>query len=587
MSKSIKLLGQLVSIDEFQPSKGEPKILIYFKFNQKLLSEFRALEGSKDEGREGGYQVWSFKMTPRNVFSIDILSSGAFYGSSKFYEGGIDLPSNYDLSKYLEDMWAHQQKAFNFKVKRRRCIDAGEMGIGKTLSTLRAIKFFLSLWPDANVWWVAPNSGLTALRTQLDKWYPEGFLPQSQFMRMNYHSLERTMERTADSEIPQTIVFDECHALKNPAARRTQLAMQLTVEMEKRHGLNCAIIGLTGTPAPEDHFDWWSICEVVRPGWLRESSYNKYKWRLAEWGQGERIDGGTYPKFLGWKQTEVELLPKRLEGLVLVTWKKDCLDLPEKVYEERILEPSAEVKRAAKTIVKTSPRAITAQMRCRELSDGFQYSFEECSRCGGQGVFDHSIAGSGPIQNCESCNGNGKREKTLLVPTPKDDALREIQEEYRDNYPHRMVVYAAFEASIDRIVNLLKEEGWNVWRYDGRGQEFRSPQNEYLSGVNGEKTFQNAEEFKVPWAFVGNPEAAGQGLTLTPSPVIVYYSNSFKSQFRVQSEDRIHRPGADKSRGCKIIDLIHLPTDRLILDAVKRKRDIETFTLNEIEKCLE
>ena len=554
MAKRIKLLGLSCEVAPFQPAKGEERILLYAPFSNKVYNEVKEMEGWKKEGSEGKWQVWSFKMSPRNVFVLDVLSGGEFYGQSKFYSNSLTVNES-----PRREMWKHQLASFLFKITRRRCIDAGEMGIGKTLSTLEAILYFKSQWPDARAWWIAPNSGLTSLRTQLDKWFPErssgGGL---KLKRFNYHSLEREMAQCPDDELPQILVFDECHALKNPSARRTQLAMQLTAEMEKRYGSECAVIGLTGTPAPENHFDWWSICEVIRPGWLRESSFNKYKWRLADWGSGERIDGGSYPKFLGWKQQEIDLLPKRLEGLVLVTWKKDCMDLPEKVYDVRLLPPSPEALRAAKMLAKTAPRAITAQIRLRELSDGFQYRVKE--------------------------DGS---EETILVPTPKDDALRELQEEYKENFPHRMVVYAAFTASIDRITDILRKEGWNVWQYDGRGQQNFGPFNGESPRQLNETIFQDAKHNIWPLAFVGNPEAAGQGLTLTPSPVIVYYSNSFKSQFRVQSEDRIHRPGADKTLGCRIVDLIHLPTDKLVLDAVKRKRDIETFTLEEIGKALE
>ena len=571
MMKRIKLLGLSCEVAPFQPAKGEERILLYAPFSNKVYNEVKEMEGWKKEGSEGKWQVWSFKMSPRNVFVLDVLSGGEFYGQSKFYSNSTVLAES-----PRREMWKHQLASFLFKITRRRCIDAGEMGIGKTLSTLEAVLYFKSQWPNACAWWVAPNSGLTSLRTQLDKWFPNGGLGLKRF---NYHSLEREMAQCPDDELPQILVFDECHALKNSSARRTQLAMQLTCEMEKKYGSECAIIGLTGTPAPENHFDWWSICEVIRPGWLREASFNKYKWRLAEWGTGERIDGGSYPKFLGWKQGEIELLPKRLEGLVLVTWKKDCMDLPEKVYDVRVLPPSPEALRAAKMLAKTAPRVITAQIRLRELSDGFQYRAVPCDRCLGGTISEIS-----PILGvCYECEGNGSTEETILVPTPKDDALREIQEEYRENFPHRMVVYAAFTASVDRIVKLLTEEGWNVWRYDGRGQHFFG---EYSGGIT-EEMFQLPGRFNKPICFVGNPEAAGQGLTLTPSPVIIYYSNSFKSQFRVQSEDRIHRPGADKTLGCRIVDLIHLPTDKLVLDAVKKKRDIETFTLEEISKELE
>ena len=43
--------------------------------------------------------------------------------------------------------------------------------------------------------------------------------------------------------------------------------------------------------------------------------------------------------------------------------------------------------------------------------------------------------------------------------------------------------------------------------------------------------------------FVGNPRTGGYGLTLTASHTVVYYSNSYDLEIRLQSEDRTHRIG--------------------------------------------
>ena len=427
------------------------------------------------------------------------------------------------------------------------------MGVGKTFCTLRALRFFRCIGWKEKFWWIAPNSGLTSLRTQLRKWNMSDLFQYGGGKIFNYHSLEKEMEKI--HQAPQVVVFDECHALKNPGARRTQLAITLSEEMEKLYGDNCAVIGLTGTPAPEDHFDWWSICEVVRPGWIKESSYNKFKYRLAEFGTGQRSDGGVFPQFLNWRESEIQILPKRLEGLVLVTWKKDCLDLPEKVYEVIEVEPAPEILRAAKMLKNTCSRAIELHNKLRQLSDGFQYSVDE----------------------------EGER-KTAFATTAKDEVIKELLEAntVEEGGNNRIVIYAAFTASVDKLVKIALEEGWNVWRYDGRGQNsFGVSKMDFTETI-----FQDVQRFKNRIAFIGNPEAAGQGLTLTPASTIVYYSNSFKSQYRVQSEDRIHRYGASKERGCKVVDIVHLPTDRLVIEKLKLKREVEENTLNEIEALL-
>ena len=88
-------------------------------------------------------------------------------------------------------------------------------------------------------------------------------------------------------------------------------------------------------------------------------------------------------------------------------------------------------------------------------------------------------------------------------------------------------------------------------------------------------------------AFVGHPKSAGMGLTLTASPVVIYYSNDFDMEARVQSEDRIHRIGLDMNRGATIIDLIHLSSDLKVLENLQKKRDLQSLSLGEFKMALE
>lgn len=68
--------------------------------------------------------------------------------------------------------------------------------------------------------------------------------------------------------------------------------------------------------------------------------------------------------------------------------------------------------------------------------------------------------------------------------------------------------------------------------------------------------------------------------------MVVYWSNSFKPEFRIQSEDRIHRKGMDENLGCEIVDLIHLPTDARVLEVIQANRKLELMTLGEFKDSL-
>jgi SNF2 family DNA or RNA helicase len=79
---------------------------------------------------------------------------------------------------------------------------------------------------------------------------------------------------------------------------------------------------------------------------------------------------------------------------------------------------------------------------------------------------------------------------------------------------------------------------------------------------------------------VGNPTTGGYGLTLTAANLVVYYSNSFDLEKRLQSEDRAHRIGQTKN--VTYIDLICPGTvDEKIVKSLRDKINIATQVMGE------
>jgi SNF2 family DNA or RNA helicase len=143
----------------------------------------------------------------------------------------------------------------------------------------------------------------------------------------------------------------------------------------------------------------------------------------------------------------------------------------------------------------------------------------------------------------------------------------------------RIVIYAGFQGSIDKVIAVVKEAGWNYVKADGRG---------WVTDTEGdglENFTQKLTEYPK-MAFIGQPGAAGMGLNLQVSPMIVYYSNSFNGEDRKQSMNRCQRPGMDKERGCTIVDFVHLPTDQLVLDNLEKKDWLQKLTMGAIQQCL-
>ncbi len=83
--------------------------------------------------------------------------------------------------------------------------------------------------------------------------------------------------------------------------------------------------------------------------------------------------------------------------------------------------------------------------------------------------------------------------------------------------------------------------------------------------------------------FVGQPRTGGYGITLTAANTVIYFSNSYDLEIRLQSEDRAHRIG----QGNKVtyIDMVSPDTiDAKILQALRSKIDIAGQVLGEDAK---
>lgn len=188
---------------------------------------------------------------------------------------------------------------------------------------------------------------------------------------------------------------------------------------------------------------------------------------------------------------------------------------------------------------------------------------------------------------CPKCGGSGEtatyKRTAIQVPCPKEDAVRELLDLHDE--VGRTVFYAGFSGSVDRVANICRKAGWQVIQVDGRGWKCTlGPMKE----TDMLKKFQEGSTNDCPrLAFVGQPSAAGMGITLTKSAMICFYSNDFNSESRSQAEDRIHRPGMDYNRGATIYDLIHLPTDERVINNLQKKKDLMHMSMGEIKAALE
>ena len=136
----------------------------------------------------------------------------------------------------------------------------------------------------------------------------------------------------------------------------------------------------------------------------------------------------------------------------------------------------------------------------------------------------------------------------------------------------KVIIWATYVSDIENIVAELKKaygEASTVAYYGAVDPKVRQKQITLFQEKNGPTRY-----------FVGNPQTGGYGITLTAASTVVYYSNSYDLEKRLQSEDRAHRIG--QTNKVTYVDLICEKTvDEKIVKALRNKVNIANEILGE------
>lgn len=628
-----------------------------FGFSRPLLNEIKSMAGARWSPET---KTWTIKNCERNVFQLTFLAGQNPYA---WYDRPlVDLEFSRPLYNHQKDMARH---GFTY----RHGIWAAEMGTGKSLAAIEIMEASRTLESCPEWVYVGPGSAIASFELELRKW-KSAVRPAI----YTYEGLKKLVDNWPKGKrAPFGVIFDESSRVKTPTAQRSiaayHLAQAIRRDWPEQSGF---VLLMSGTPAPKGPADWWSQCEIACPGFLKEGTIEKFRARLGLTVNKESVNGGgSYPHHVTWwdderkcatcgqslshmdhdpksaifggdyhqyttSKNEVAYLYQRMKGLVLVKFKKDCLDLPDKFFRVIECKPTQATLNAAKLIDANCSTVIQALTLRRELSDGFQYTEAAtgeitCSVCHGtceleqpvpivdydeisiamdalrskaeaQGIdFGFDTQGM-PIPEhlllpdkyemqllpCPKCGGKGTTTQyartTIQVACPKDDALMGILDAHDED--GRLVVYGGFQGTIDRIVGVVEKMQWSWIRVDGRGW-YCSPDLAVKKPVDMLELFQDKSRKIAKLCFIAHAESAGMGLTLVESCEILNYSLTFNGEAYTQSLDRIHRPGMDCNKGATITNLIHLETDRLVLESHDKKQKLQNLTLGNYKVALE
>lgn len=335
--------------------------------------------------------------------------------------------------------------------------------------------------------------------------------------------------------------IDESTTIKSPSAKRTKNIVRLSKYAEYRRIL-------TGSPVTRSPLDLYTQCEFLDPELLGFTSFYSFRARYAE--MINRSAGGrTFKQVVGYKN--LDELTKSLHKFSSRILKKDCLDLPDKIYITRKIELTPEQKKVYDEIKKY---AIT------DLYD------EQEQR---QQVSVTSVLTKMLRLHQISCGyTTTDLGENIELTSTRLNELMSILEETEG----KAIIWANYRYDIKRIVNEIKK----VYGDDSVGSYYGD-----TSDDNRVLYLKQFQDVKSPLRFmVGNTQTGGYGINLTKASTVIYYSNNFDLEKRLQSEDRAHRIG--QVNKVTYIDIVCKGTvDEKIVKSLLAKQNIAAQVLGE------
>ena len=331
------------------------------------------------------------------------------------------------------------------------------------------------------------------------------------------------------------MAIDESTTIKNPKAKRTKNIIKLS-EMAKYRRI------MTGSPVTRNPLDLYSQCQFLSPWLLDFQSYYAFRTRYAIM-KTANISGRQIQLVAGFQR--LAELSEKLKPFSYRVLKADCLDLPDKIYMKRQIKLSPDQNKLYEQMRKealatlngkrvTTVNALTQLMRLHQITCGHFTSDDGTTQ---------------PIKN--------NRIDELM------DVLEEIE--------GKAIIWAHYQYDINTIIKEVEKVHGPGSIVDYYGL---TPQDERQENI---KKFQNDDKCRF---IVGTPQTGGYGITLTAANTVIYYSNGYDLEKRLQSEDRAHRIGQKKS--VTYVDILADETvDEKIVKSLRKKINIASEVLGE------
>jgi len=326
---------------------------------------------------------------------------------------------------------------------------------------------------------------------------------------------------------PTLMIVDESSRIKGPTTARTKAVIKLGK-------LAAARRIATGLVTPQSPMDLWSQFAFLDPAILGCKTFAGFR-SIYAITRKEHFPGARWPVEVIVGFRNLDELAKLLEPYSYRVHKEDCLDLPEKIYTTRDVPMSAEQTRAYKELKQFATTKLESEAHVTATSVITQILRLHQLLCG------HLV---------------DEQQNVHEVPENRTRVLMDVLAEHDG----KAVIWVSYEHSLKKLKATLEKEY-------GEGSVATFWGGNRTERLDEETNFKTDPKCRF---MIATPGAGGMGNTWTQADLVIYYSNSYDLEQRVQSEDRTHRIGQTKS--VTYVDLVARGTvDEKILHALRNK----------------
>ena len=329
------------------------------------------------------------------------------------------------------------------------------------------------------------------------------------------------------------LVVDESTTIKNSKSIQTKAVTKLGEYATYRRIL-------TGTPVCQGPIDMWAQARFLSKSALPYTSLTAFRAGFANeelryFGRGNQ----PVAVITGYKNLD------KLQGLIkqfsTMLSKDECLSLPPKIYQTEYVPMTPEQETAYSTLKKTC---------LLELADSVT-----------------SVTGVLPMlmKLHQITLGYIKTDEGTCMSIPCDrlNRMKHIIEGIRG----KIIIFCRFREDIRQICEDPTLSRLGILQYHGGTKA--------MDRAEAVREFQNNPEKRL---FVAT-SAGAMGITLTAATTVIYYSQSYRLEIRLQSEDRAHRIG--QTQTVTYITLTSPGTiDEAVTKALLKKAEISNLILS-------